>query len=463
MRLRNDAKNITSGNLFVGIIRFAMPLFLATLVQNLFTAVDTAVVGNFADGLAVASIGACANIIGLLLNTFIAIGNGAGIIVARAIGARDIPKIKKTVDTSLILSLTLGLLILTSAQILAVPLLRQMECPEECFESAVLYLRVYMLGAPVVMIYNFSAAIIRAEGDSQRPLYYVIISGIVNVVTNIILCLILPNKVAAVAIATVLSQVVSATLSMTRLMTKKDGICHFSLKNLTFRWAELKEIFHYGIPMALTTCVFPLSHLQIQTAINSYGSACLAGITAANSIDNFTSALQSSFNTSCVTFVSQNVGAGNKKRATRSILICGTCAVSSGIILGLSSCYLFSEPLLSIFLPGNAEAIAYGQLKMQYTTAFFWMTATFGCLNASTQAFGYPSFSTFNNLVTVLGFRIIWMTFIYAPAPSIEMLLLCYPSSWGLSALIGIGFFIYAYTQHWKKHPPVAEAIPAKS
>ena len=208
---------------------YAIPLFLSALIQTLFTAADTAVVGNFADSIAVASIGAGNPVISLLVNSFVAFGSGASIIISREIGADDRDAVKKSVDTAMIFAVVLGVVLAVFAEVLAVPILNRMDCPEECFDSAVLYMKLYMLGTPFMMVYNFAAAIIRAEGDSSRPLMYIIISGVVNVVTNVLLCLVLPNKVAAVAIATVLSQIVSATLSVTRLMTKKDGICRLSL------------------------------------------------------------------------------------------------------------------------------------------------------------------------------------------------------------------------------------------
>ena len=445
------SKNITSGNLFLGILQFAIPLYISSLVQNLFTAADTAIAGNFADGLAVAAIGAGNPVINLLIGCFVSFATGAGMIVARAVGSKDESCIKESVDTAMVFSVVLGVALTVAALIFSTPVLRIMKCPEECFHGAVLYMNIYMLGTPALMVYNFASAIIRAEGDSTRPLVYIMISGAVNVVTNLLLCLVLANKVAAVAIATVLSQTISAALAVNRLMTKTDGPCKFSLKSLTFRGKVLGEVFRYGFPLSVAAAIYPIANLQIQPAINSYGAANLAGVTAANTIDTVTNALQVSFNSTCVTFMSQNIGAHNRKRVEKTIVLCGLCAIISGLVIGLLTAHVFSEQLLGIFLPDYPEAIWYGQKKMIYTTAFYWLAAIVGWLGSAVQAFGYPTLSTINNLVSVLGFRIIWMNFIYCKAPSVDLLYVCYTISWALTGLINVGLFIYAYRKYRQK------------
>jgi putative MATE family efflux protein len=444
-------KTITSGNLFLGILQFAIPLYISALVQNLFTAADTAIAGNFADGMAVAAIGAGNPVINLLIGCFVSFATGAGMIVARAIGSKDTVRIKESVDTAMVFALALGVFLTVAALILSKPVLEMMDCPEDCFGGAVLYMNIYMLGTPALMVYNFASAIIRAEGDSTRPLIYIMISGGVNVVTNLLLCLVLANKVAAVAIATVVSQTISAVLAVTRLVTKKDGLCRFSFRELVFRGRVLAEVFRYGFPLSVAAAIYPIANLQIQPAINSYGAANLAGVTSANTIDTVTNALQTSFNSTCVTFMSQNIGAHNRKRVEKTIVLCGLCAIVSGLVIGLLTAHVFSEELLGIFLPDFPEAIYYGQKKMQYTTAFYWLAAIVGWLGSAVQAFGYPALSTMNNLVSVLGFRIIWMNFIYCKAPSVDLLYVCYTISWALTGLINVGLFIYAYRKYRQK------------
>jgi len=451
MLKQKQGRNITSGNLFKGIVTYAIPLFLSALIQTLFTAADTAVVGNFADGIAVASIGAGNPVISLLVNSFVAFGSGASIIISREIGADDRDAVKKSVDTAMIFAVILGVVLTVFAEVLAVPILSMMDCPEECFDSAVLYMKLYMLGTPAMMIYNFAAAIIRAEGDSSRPLMYIIISGAVNVVTNVVLCLVLPDKVAAVAIATVLSQVVSAVLSVTRLITKKDGICRLSFRQIRFHGKSLGEIVRYGIPLAAATVVYPLANMQIQPAINSFGAANLAGCTAAANLDGLTNCLHSAFGATCVTFVSQNLGAKNRKRVEKTILICTACSFVSGLVLGAGATYGFAEELLGLFLPGEAESIQYGFKRMQYVNAFMWISAINGCVGGSLQAFGYPTFSTLNGVISVLGFRIIWMNFFYPKNPTIDMLYVCYTISWSISLLVNLVLFFFVFKRYRRR------------
>lgn len=451
MPKQKNGRNITSGNLFKGIVTYAIPLFLSALIQTLFTAADTAVVGNFADSIAVASIGAGNPVISLLVNSFVAFGSGASIIISREIGADDRDAVKKSVDTAMIFAVILGVVLTVFAEVLAVPILNRMDCPDECFDSAVLYMKLYMLGTPFMMIYNFAAAIIRAEGDSSRPLMYIIISGVVNVVTNVLLCLVLPNKVAAVAIATVLSQIVSATLTVTRLMTKKDGICRLSLRSLLFHGRSMGEIVRYGIPLAAATVVYPLANMQIQPAINSFGAANLAGCTAATNLDGLTNCLHSAFGATCVTFVSQNLGAKNRKRVEKTILICTACSFVSGLVLGAGATYGFAEELLGLFLPGETESIQYGFKRMQYVNAFMWISAINGCIGGSLQAFGYPTFSTLNGVISVLGFRMVWMNLVYPKNPTIDLLYVCYTISWSLLLLVNLTLFFFVFKRYRRR------------
>jgi len=462
MTRQNKNKNITSGNLFAGIISFTIPLFLSTLVQTLFTSADTIIVGNFANSLAVAALGAAQPVISLLVGCFVSFATGAGIIISRSIGAGDKERIKKAVDTSMIFSVVLGIIVMVASFLLSTALLEFLDCPQECFDDAVYYMNIYMLGVPVMMIYNFAAAIIRAEGDSTRPLIYIIISGAVNVILNLIFCIILANKIAAVGYSTVLSQVVAAILVMVRLMRKKDGLCTFSLRKMNFHFPTLYGILRFGIPLALSSAVYPLAGLQIQPAINSYGPANLAGVTAATNIDGFANALQSAFSGTLVTFASQNIGAHNRARTERSIVLCTLCATISGLVFGFICYYLLSDQLMALFLKDDMEAIFYGQMRMKYVTAFMWLSALNGCIGATVQALGYPMASTLNGLISVLGFRIIWMNFVYPYNQNIDTLYVCYTISWSLMFIIGFALFIPSFMKYRKGERMYEEKMKRK-
>ncbi len=203
--------------------------------------------------------------------------------------------------------------------------------------------------------------------------------------------------------------------------------------------------------MAIASSLYPIANLQINPVINSYGPENIAGVAAANNIDGLCNSLQAGFNSTCVTFVSQNIGAHNRKRVNKTIVICLICSISSGLVLGTLATHVFSEQLLGLFVPGNAEAIHCGQIRMNYVTGFMWISALNGCVFAAVQAFGYPTFGTLNNIFSVLGFRIVWMNFIYVLNPSLDLLYLCFTVSWSLTAVLGTAFLIYAYSKYRKK------------
>ena len=225
--------NLTEDQLFPAILRFAWPLIVGSMMQILFNAIDIMVLGNMADSLAVASVGATSQITALIVNTFIGLSSGTGIVLARFLGARDKKQVQNTVETALLTATFFGFFIILLGLFLAPSLLRLIKCPDDCFGGAMLYLRIYFFAAPFVLIYNFGSQIIRATGDTKRPLYYIVVAGLVNVVLNVVLCLVLPQKVAAVAIATFASQVLSALLVMLRLL-RIEGDCRVSLRRMRF-------------------------------------------------------------------------------------------------------------------------------------------------------------------------------------------------------------------------------------
>ena len=431
---------ITEGPLFKSIVRFAIPILIAALIQNLFHSADMIVIGNMADSTAVASVGATANITGLVLNAFISLAGGTSVLLARSVGAGNEGRCKRIVDTSIYFSIFIGAIVAIIGNVVSVPLLRALDTPAECFDGAVTYLRIYMSGIPAIMIYNYGSAVIRAEGDSRRPLIYAIVSGLVNVGLNLVLCLIMENKVAAVAIATIVSQAVGAVLVMVRMMVNK-GACRFTFKNPSFSFAELGQLMRFGIPGAIVTLMYPVASLQITGAVNSYGTACVAGCSAATNVESLTAVTYAAFSSALLTFMSQNIGAGNKDRVNKSMLYCTIVAVALGSI-GLFIYTFFPEPILSIYVPGDAEAIFYGMKRMKYVLAFQMIAALNGILSAVLQAFGYPTFSSLNSIISILGLRLLWMNFIYPIAPSIDLLLVCFTCSWSLILIINISFVI---------------------
>ena len=445
------AKNVDMlhGNLFKTILIYSFPLFLISLIQNLFNAVDIMVLGYVADTDAVAAVGATSPILHLLINAFFGISVGAKIVLARLLGAQKHKRAAKTVSTSIITALSLGLLTSLVGFLLAPLFLRLTNCPAECFEGALIYMRIYVLSSPVIMIYNFGSAILHVSGDSQRPLYYMMISGGLNVVLNFVLCMIITEKVAAVAIATVVSQIVGAVLVLARLF-RMDGPCRLNLRALHWSNSAFAKIMKNGIPIALSSALFPVANLQIQSAINSFGAATMAGNSAAISLEALIStATMTPWASATTVFVGQNLGAKDQVRVKNTILY--TLALSVGLSLVLCNIgLLFSHQLLSLYVSEEA-AIAAGRTRLFYVLLPYAISAINSILSHVIQAFGYSLFSTINSIVSVLLFRMVWMTWIYPLSPTYACLCQCYLVSWFLILIVNVSFTSYLYFGKLKK------------
>jgi putative MATE family efflux protein len=443
--LKAKSVDATEGPLLKKIIIYAIPLILSTLIQQLFNAVDLVVLGNMADSAAVASVGATGAITSLLVNTFVGLASGTRVVLARQIGAKDDDGVRRTTDTSLILALGIGIVIAVGGFVLAPWFLDITQCPTECYEGALIYVRIYLCGAPIILLYNFGSSAVTASGDTQRPLYYIMIGGVTNLVLNIILCLILPQKVIAVAVATVASQVISAVLISVRLF-KMDGPCKVVLSKFRFSIGALGTIFRFGLPMALIYALFPLSNLQIQSAINSYGVAATAGNSAASTIETVLSAFTGPFGTTVATFMGQNIGAKKPDRVKKSFSKCMLLSVTIGGSLGVLV-YLTGRFWLGLIVGGDALAVEYGMIRMLCTTLFYIVNAVNTVYANALQAYGCSSWSAGNSIFCVLIFRVIWMQGLYPlceALPTFErffVVVVCFIVSWFLRMLVNVALF----------------------
>lgn len=444
--------DITNGPLLSSIVKFAIPLIISSVVQILFNAVDIIVLGHMADTNAVASVGVTSSVTSLMVNTFIGFSTGTNIILARFLGARDRQNTRKTVDTSLIAALSIGMVIAVVSLFVSPLLLTMIDCPAECREGAVLYLRIYLCSAPAILVYNFGSAIIRVSGDTQKPLLYIVASGLLNVVLNFVLCLILPQKVAAVAIATFASQVLSAVLVVIHLL-RMEGDCRMNLKSLCFDFHTLGRIIRFGFPSAITHSLYTIPNLQIQSAINGFGSAAITGNTVAINLEGMISCVHNGFGSAAMTFVGQNLGAGNEKRVNKSILYCFLINLIAGSVIGVGSTVL-GKTLLGIYIPKDPEAVAYGLVRMKHIALFLGVGAVNTLLANILNAFGYPVSQTICSLASILGLRILWMAFVFPLRPSIDMLYFCYTVSWCMQLLLlsAAFFFIYGKYRKGKLH-----------
>ena len=441
--LSQKRADLLNGPLLSSIVKFSIPLIIGSLIQILFNAVDLAVLGNMASVTDMASVSVTGAVTGLLINAFVGFSTGTNILLARFLGARDELNVRRTVDTSIILSFTVGIAISIIGLLVAPLILDMIDCPADCRDGAILYLRIYLCATPAILLYNFGAAIIRVSGDTKRPLYYIIAAGILNVGLNLLLCLLLEQKVAAVAIATVSSQVLSATLVLIHLW-RMEGPCRIRFRQMRFHRYTFGKIVRFGFPSAITHSLYCIPNLQIQSAINTFGAAGIAGNSAAASIEGMISSAHAGFGSAASTFVGQNLGASNEKRVKKSILYCLALAVGVSAVLGVTSATLLGEPLLSLYLPGDALAVSYGMVRMRHISLFLYVGAVNTTLCSCMNAFGYPVSQTICSLISVLGLRIIWMAFIFPlKADSFPLLFFCYTVSWWLQLLLlSVAFFI---------------------
>lgn len=478
-----NAKNIdaTTGPLLKKIILYSLPLFLSTLVQQLFNAVDIVVLGNMADSTAVASVAATSSITALVVTAFVGISTGTRVVLARFIGARDEKNTRQVTDTSLIFAVAVGAVIAIVGFILAPWFLDITECPPECYDGALIYVRIYVLAAPFILLYNFGSAVLTADGDTQRPLHYIMIAGVVNVVLNIILCLILDKetvrafffagshilglkmdagfvyrtatmldqKVAAVAIATVASQVIGAILVSRRLLTM-DGVCRVRLQRLAFSISALGKVLAAGLPMALVHALFPLSNLQIQSAINSYGVAATAGNGAASTIETVVSAFASPFSTCAAVFMGQNIGAIKPDRVKKSFWLCLTITAITGSVVGAFT-FLTGRFWLSLIVGANAEAIKFGLIRMSCTTLFYVIAGINGVFASAILAHGYSVASAINSVFSIFVFRVIWMQLLYPYNKTFFFVMACFVVSWAVRMLVNLVLYGTIWGRYKKK------------
>lgn len=452
-----NSKNvdITGGPIVKSVMIYTLPVIFGTLVQVLFNSADLMVVGNMADEVAVASVGATGSVVSLFVNAFVGLSAGVNAVLARCLGSNDEARAKRVVGTSLISAFALGLTVMALSLCVSGYFLEITDCPDDCFAGAELYLDIYAIGIPAIIVYNFGAAIIRTSGDTVKPFIYLVIAGLLNVGFNFLFCVMLEQKVAAVAIATVLSQTIACVLVLLHIFRLK-GACGINVKKLAFSFREFGGILKIGAPCALNSTLFSLSNLQIQATLNSYGTEAIAGSSSAATIQQFISSINTGFNASTVPFVGQNIGAGNKKRVAQSVRVCFLLSTSMTLAFSVIF-YLLGEPILTLYLPKSPLSVEYGMIIMRYTVLLYTLPVAYSIFVSAMQAFGYSIVPMINSIITVLVFRMIWLTYIYPKLDAvnhvIDNLYICYPISWALTLLAHATMFFIIYVRY--KHGKV--------
>lgn len=432
---------MTVGALFPKIISFAFPLMITGLLQIVYNAADIMVVGKFAGSLSLAAVGATVTLVNLMLNIFLGLSMGSGVVVAKHIGAGDNASVHRTVHTSMLLSLVSGIVIGILGVIISPFALEAMDTPADIAELSTLYLRIYFCGAPANMVFNFGASVLRATGDSKRPLYILTATGIINVLLNLLFVIKFNMHVAGVAVATIASQYISA-VCIIFIFVKTNSNIHLSFKKLRLYKEELLDIIKIGIPAGLHGSLFSLSNVIIQSSINSFGAAAIAGNTTAGNIDSVIFTCCNTISQTATTFTSQNYGAGQFKRIRRIYFNCLGVSTMIAVIFG-AILLLFGEPILKVF-SSDPEVIECGLLRLRFFALTYIINCFLDVTTGQMRGLGKSVIPMIVTMVGVCGLRVLWVFTIFREYRSLLVLYFSYPISWFITGIVMI--IMYAVT-----------------
>lgn len=422
--------NMCEGPLAGKMLIFTIPLMFSGILQLLFNAADTIVVGRYAGSQALAAVGSTTSLINLLVNMFMGLSVGANILISRYYGAKREEDIRETVHTSITVAALGGVLLAVLGNTFAKPLLVLMGSPADVVDLAAIYVKIYFMGMPVIMVYNYGAAILRAIGDTKRPLYYLTIAGVVNVILNLFFVVKLEMSVAGVALATVISQCVSVALLL-RCMCQMEGSCRLEFKKLGIHKEKAVLLLRHGLPAGLQGSVFSFSNVLIQSSINSFGSIAMAGSSAAANIEGFIYTAMNSFQQTALCFTSQNLGGGKHDRITKVLRNSILMVSFVGIVMGCG-CYLFGEELLSVY-SSDPEVISYGLIRFRWIGIPYFLCGIMDALVGMLRGLGYAIVPMAVSIIGACGFRIVWIATVFARFHSLDVLFSSYGISWILT------------------------------
>lgn len=440
--VKNYETDFTSGPLLKKIILFSLPLMLTSMLQLLYNAADVVVVGAFAGDQSLAAVGSTGSITNLIVNLFMGMATGTGVIVAQSIGARDREKLYKTVHTSMLVSVILGVFISIFGILSSHFVLTLMKSPEDVIDKATLYMRIYFLGTPALMVYNFGAAIIRSTGDTKKPLIILGLSGIVNVILNLVFVIVFHMDVAGVALATIISQYLSAFAIVSKLI-HDDAPYKLFLSELKIHKAQLLDVLKYGVPMGLQNSMFSFSNVIIQSSVNSFGTFVVAGNAAETSINSFVLAACDSGSQASITFSGQNAGAKKFDRVKKSMILCVLYTTVVGLIVGFTA-FLFKVPLLSLYTD-TPESLAAGIEKMNILCPVYFTCGIMHTIGNTVRGMGKSVVPMLTTMFFVCIFRILWIMFILPLNNTPSSIYVSYPISWALAIVAHFIYFLFVF------------------
>ena len=424
--------DMCNGPILSKMLLFAVPLMFSGILQLLFNAADIVVVGKWAGDDSLAAVGSTSSLINLLTNLFIGMSIGANVLVARYYGARQEKELRATIHTAMLLSLISGVLLTIIGVFGAHKILALMQTPEDVLKLATIYIRIYFLGMTSTMVYNFGSAILRAVGDTKRPLYYLLFAGVVNVVLNLIFVIIFDMGVAGVAVATAISQTISAVL-VVRCLVKEKGSIRLELKALRIDRDKFFRILQIGLPAGFQGILFSLSNVFIQSSVNSFGKVVVAGNSAASNIEGFVYVAMNAFYQAAISFMSQNVGAGKYERINKILIRAEICVAVIGVVLG-NVVFIFGEPLLGIY-SDTADVVAAGIVRLSIISTTYALCGMMDVMVGALRGLGYSVMPMIVSLLGACAFRLVWLATIFQMDRfhTIEMVYISYPVSWVLT------------------------------
>lgn len=432
--------DMCSGPLASKILLFTVPVMLTNLLQLFYNTADIVVLGHMGSNLSVGAVGATSTVITLIVNTFMGLSVGVNVAAAQAIGAKNLKEARNTVQTSALLGLICGLLATLVGLIASPAILGMMKTPERTLPLAILYIRVYFLGAPANLLYNFLAGLLRAKGETKFPLYVLAGSGALKLLLTALFTGLLKLDAAGAAAATVVSQYASAAVMVVFLMKRDDEI-KLTVKNIKLNGKKAWEIIKIGVPSGIQGSVFALSAMVIQSAVNSFGDTFITGNTAAGSIDSISYAFHNAFSYTVISFVAQNKGAGNYGRIKKSVAYCLMMGAAAAIITG-GLVVLFSHSLMELYIPRKEEAISYGIIRLKYLCIPYFLLAAMDVMSGALRGLGSALPPALISLAGACGLRILWIYTVFERFKTPETLYLSFPVTWGMTFLALLVYYV---------------------
>ena len=425
--------DMLNGSLFGKIIRYTLPLMAAGILQLMFNAADMVVVGRYAGANALGAVGATASLINLLINVFMGLSVGANVAIAHYYGAGRYKELSRALHTSIALSLVCGVVLLILGQVVSAPMLKLMGTPDDILPLSVSYMKVYFLGMPMMLLYNFGAAILRAVGDTKRPLYYLFTAGVINVALNLVFVIGFNLSVKGVAWATIISQTVSAVMIVKCLIGNSDP-CRLDLKKLCLDKDMIARIAKVGLPAGFQGAVFSISNVLIQSSVNSFGAIAVAGNTATSNLEGFVYNSMNSFHQTSLSFTGQNTGAKKMGRVQKVLWMCAASVTVTGLVMGLAGWH-FGRQLLSIYTDDPA-VIEYGLRRMAVIFPTYFLCGLMEVVVGSLRGMGFSIMPMTVSLLGACGFRILWIMTVFAVYRTPEVLYASYPISWFITTAV---------------------------